>query len=70
MEIVMKGYNLDHFKKKDVYTWDEIIGIMEDMESELHSLQEEYDDFKQDVKDNYRPMSYAEQVGISDRDFI
>lgn len=69
MEIVMKGYNLDHFKEKDVYTWEEILGIIEDIESELHSLQEEYDDFKQNVEDNYKPISYAEQVGISDRDF-
>lgn len=69
MEIVMKGYNLDHFKEKDVYTWEEILGIIEDIEGELHSLQEEYDDFKQNVEDNYKPISYAEQVGISDRDF-
>lgn len=69
MEIVMKGYNLDHFKEKDVYTWEEVLGIIEDMEGELHSLQEEYDDFKQNVEDNYKPISYAEQVGISDRDF-
>lgn len=70
MEIVMKGYNLDHFQEKDVYTWDEILSIIEDLECEIHSLQEEYDDFKQNVEDNYKPISYVEQVGISDRDFI
>ena len=70
MEIVMKGYNLDHFQEKDFYSWDEILEIIENMESELHSLQEEYDDFKQNVEDNYKPISYAEQVGISDRDFL
>jgi hypothetical protein len=70
MEIVMKGCSLEHFQEKDIYSWNEILEIIENMESELHSLQEEYDDFKQNVEDNYKPISYAEQVGISDRDFI
>jgi hypothetical protein len=70
MEIVMKGCSLEHFQEKDIYSWHEILEIIENMESELHNLQEEYDDFKQNVEDNYKPISYAEQVGISDRDFI
>ena len=70
MEIVMKDYNLDHFQTKDVYTWDEIIEIIENLESELHIKEEELENLEQNLKDNYRPIPYAEQVGISDRDFI
>lgn len=70
MEILMKGYNLDHFKEKDIYTWEEIVGIIEDMEADLYSLQEEYDDFKQQVEDNFKPISVAEQVGFNEKDFI
>lgn len=70
MEIVMKDYNLDHFQTKDVYTWDEIIEIIENLESELHIKKEELENLEQNLKDNYRPIPYAEQVGISDRDFI
>ena len=36
MEINMKKYNLDSFSKKDIYTWDEIIAVIENLEEELH----------------------------------
>ena len=70
MEIVMKGYNLDHFQEKDVYTWEEIIEVIQNLESELHSKEEELENLEQDLKDNYRPIPVSEQYGISDRDFI
>ena len=33
MEINMKPYNLESFKAKDIYTWEEIISIIENLES-------------------------------------
>ena len=36
MEINMKKYNLDNFSEKDIYTWDEIIAVIEGLEEELH----------------------------------
>lgn len=36
MKINMKEYNLDSFSKKDVYSWDEIIAVIEGLEEELH----------------------------------
>ena len=36
MKINMKEYNLDSFSKKDVYSWDEIISVIESLEEELH----------------------------------
>lgn len=42
---------------------DELITDKENLEEEIKSL-------KQDIEDNYRPIPIAEQVGISDRDFI
>lgn len=70
MKIVMKDYNLESFKEKDIYTWDEIISIIEDLEAEKESLKEELNDLQQDLENNYRKIDIAEQVGISDRDFI
>ena len=70
MQIVMKGYNLDHFKKKDIYEWDEVIGIIEEMESEIHTLKLEREELERDIEDNYKPISHAEQAGYSERDFI
>ena len=70
MQIVMKGYNLDHFKKKDIYEWDEIIGIIEEMESKIHTLNLACEELERDIEDNYKPISHAEQAGYSERDFI
>lgn len=47
-----------------------LINIIEDLICEVDRLQEEIEDIEQDKQDNYRPIPVAEQVGISDRDFI
>ena len=44
--------------------------IIDDLMCEIDRLQEEIEDMEQDIKDNYRPIPVAEQVGISDGDFI
>lgn len=49
---------------------DDVIGLLEDLVSNYHILEKEFEDYKQDIEDNYRPVPVAEQVGISDRDFI
>ena len=59
-----------YFKNQDFVSVDDLIAIIEDLDSDLENLQEKYEDFKQDVEDNYKPLSIAEQVGISDRDFL
>lgn len=70
MKISMKEYNLDWFKSKDLYTWEEITDIILDMEREIYQLRDILDTIKQDVEDNYERVSVAKQVGVSDRDFI
>ena len=70
MEINMKGYNLDSFQTKDLYTWDEIIEVIEELESNLYEANERLTELERDIEDNYKPISYEEQVGISNRDFI
>lgn len=70
MEINMKGYNLDSFQTKDLYTWEEIIEVIEELESNLYEANEKLNELERDLRDNYKPISFAEQVGISDRDFI
>lgn len=70
MQINMKSYNFESFQEKDLYYWDEIINKIEWLESELHTRTEELEELQRDLEDNYKPISYAEQVGISDKDFI
>ena len=67
MEINMKGYNLENFKDKDLYTWDEIISKIEDMESEICRLNEENEEIKRDVEDNYKRLSQEDQIEFDER---
>ncbi len=41
MKIIMKDYGLDSFSLKDIYTWDEIIDIIRDLEHQVEALQEQ-----------------------------
>lgn len=70
MKINMKNYNLESFKEKDIYSWEEIISIIEDLECELHTKEEKIEELENDLESNYKKISLAEQYGISDRDFI
>lgn len=74
--------DIDHSLKKDIekivdyeiepmtLEEDDVISILEDLVSNYHILKKEFEDYKKYIEDNYKPISIAEQVGISDRDFI
>lgn len=47
-----------------------LLAMVEDLLLELHNKEEQIEDIKQDIQDNYRRISVSEQVGISDKDFI
>lgn len=68
MEINMKPYNLESFKNKDIYTWEEIISVIENLESEIN----EKDEIIKNYEENYeqKKVNYYEEYGISERDFI
>lgn len=70
MKIVMKDYNLKSFKEKDIYTFEEIISIIENLESEKFRLEEELEDLKQDMEENYKKIPANEQYEVFDDDFI
>lgn len=70
MKIEMKEYDLKSFKEKDIYTWDEILDIIQDLESEKFRLEEELEDLKQDMEENYKRIPVNEQYEVYDDDFI
>ena len=70
MKIVMKDYNLKSFKEKDVYSWEEILDKIQDLESEKFRLEEELEDLKQDMEENYKRIPANEQYEVFDDDFI
>ena len=59
-----------YFDEKDFYSIAELIAIIEDIDSDKERLEEELEDLKQDVEDNYRPISPEEMYGIDDKDFM
>lgn len=70
MKIVMKEYNLKSFKEKDVYTWDEILDIIQDLESEKFRLEEKLEDLKQNMEENYKRIPVNDQYEIYDHNFV
>lgn len=57
-------------KKGEDYSWNDLFDILDDLYSDYEYLKEEFEDFKRDVEDNYKPIPVSEQVEISDKNFI
>jgi len=55
---------------KDFISIDELIGVIEDLDSEVDDLKYKIEQMEQDIEDNYKPISKAEQYDVSDCDFI
>ena len=47
-----------------------LMAAIEDLLIELDKAEEKYNDLEEQLRENYRPISVAEQYGISERDFI
>lgn len=54
--------------KEDLVSIDDILRVLEDLEFELDSLKEEFEDYKQMVEDNYKPISAYSMYGVSKND--
>ena len=65
-----QGFTLsNHFKNKDMVSVEDILTRLEELIDDIEHLQDEFDDYKQYVEDNYKPLSQAEQIGYNPRDF-
>lgn len=60
----------DEFPNQDFVSIEDLIGKIEDLQSEKKEIELEYEQFKSDVADNYKYIPLAEQIDISNRDFI
>ena len=47
-----------------------VLTMLENLMYEAEHWKDELRDLHRDLEDNYKAIPYAEQVGISDRDFI
>ena len=51
-------------------TINDLFEIIDDIVWQKNKLQEEFDEYKQNVEDNYRFVGMSEQVGIDNSDFL
>lgn len=54
--------------KEDLVSVDDLIRVIEDLDNELDRVKEEFDDYKQMVSDNYKPISASSMYGVSRND--
>lgn len=48
---------------KDIISIDDLLGYMQELLYEIERLDEEYEDYRNYVESNYRPMTIREQLG-------
>jgi hypothetical protein len=65
-EITNTNYNFNG----DYSNVEKLISIIDDLLIEVKKAQEKLNELENDLNENYRPVSVAEQVGINDKDFI
>ena len=66
----IKGYSFEKKFNKDLVSLDDILNVLEDLFFDCERLEEEIEDIKDDINDNFQRVSISSQVGIYDRDFI
>lgn len=66
---IEKITGIDYDFKGNFLPSESITSIIEDLISEIDRLEEKYSDLEQDLEDNYRPISYEEQICYNERDF-
>jgi hypothetical protein len=55
-----------YFKDKDIVTLEEILCDFEDVAGQLEHTEEQFEDYKQYVEDNFKPMTIEEQIGYNE----
>ena len=58
------------FDGKDLVSIEDMIELIDELQYDRDYIKEEFEDYKNYVADNYKPIPYGEQVDISDKDFI
>ena len=58
------------FNNQDFASVEELLTKIEDLLDELGDVKGKFNDYKNYIEDNYKPITVAEQLDISDKDFI
>lgn len=70
IDIREQGTTLSNYFKGRVFvSLEEVFTKFEEAVDDLEHIKEKYKELKQDVQENYRPISQAELIGYNERDF-
>lgn len=70
LELIEEITNTKYHIKNDLILLDNVDDIIEDLIDEIYKLRDKIEELEEDIQENYRPVPVAEQVAISDNDFI
>lgn len=70
LEKVTNITNFTYKSKGDFIAYEDVISIIEDLVCKYNVLKEKFEDYKENVRDNYRQITPQEMYNIDDRDFI
>lgn len=70
LEKVTDITNFTYKSKGDFIAYEDVISIIEDLVCKYNVLKEKFEDYKENVRDNYRQITPQEMYDIDDRDFI
>lgn len=65
--------NITHtdYKIKDNFIkTDYLVNAIDELLREIYRLNREYKDLKQEIQDNYKPISIQEQIDYNEKDFL
>lgn len=52
-----------YFENQDIISVDDLINAFENTAIALENCQDDFDSFRENVQQNYKPMSISEQIG-------
>lgn len=68
-EVLEKANKITNRKNKEHYTLDDLLNIIDDLNWEYDHLEEEFEDYKQTIQDNYKPIDPYTMYGVSESVF-
>ena len=68
-ETIKNANSITLTQYKDSYTIGDLFRIIEELTWSYHNLEEEFEDYKQMVEDNYKPIDPYTMYGVSEDDF-
>lgn len=73
LKTMKKVENITHtdYKIKDNFIkTDYLVNAIDELLREIYRLNREYKDLKQEIQDNYKPISIQEQIDYNEKDFL